>query len=100
MEAKKVVGLLLKEIIEISDDEDSLEDITLVENCTPKPSDKDMKYINQCEFCGFEAKANRRYMVLQLFKKHKETCSRKFKCSNCVFISKDRMVMRPACSYD
>ena len=62
-EAKKVVDIILKEIIEISDDEDALDGITLEENNTPK------MYINNCKFCGYETQAKKRYMAIQLLKK-------------------------------
>ena len=64
-----MVDILLKEIIEISDDEDSLDGLTLEENITPTSNENDKKYVNKCEFCGYEAQANKRYIALQLLKK-------------------------------
>ena len=89
LEAKKVVDNILKEIIEISDDEESLDGITLEEeNNTPKI------YINNCEFCGYETQAKKRYRTIQLLKKHKEICSKHLKCTRCDFSSNDRMDLR------
>ena len=89
-----MVNILLKEIFEISDDEDSLDGLTLEENITPTSNDNDKKYVNKCEFCGYEAQANKRYIALQLLKKHKEKHCTDLKCSKCGFNSNDRMVLR------
>ena len=49
VEAKKVVDLILNEIIEIDDNEESLEDITLEERCDTESGNSDKKYTNKCE---------------------------------------------------
>ena len=62
-EANKVVDLLLKEIIAIGDDEESIEEITLEEICE---SNDEKKYTNKCEVCAFETVASRRYIAIQM----------------------------------
>ena len=71
VEAKKIVDLIIEDIIEISDEEESLEDITLEETCVVSNASRDKKYTNKCEVCGFEATSNKRYLALQLLSKHK-----------------------------
>ena len=65
-EAKKVVNLLLKEIIEITDNEASDDDITLEENCIPDETNGEKKYTYTCDLCVFEVVAPKRYIALRL----------------------------------
>ena len=61
-----------------------------------------MKYRNKCEFCDFCIEGNRKYELIQLFLKHKESCflnkvkrtARNRKCSDCDFEGKDETNMK------
>ena len=79
-QAKKVVNLLLKEIIEITDDEDCDDGITLVENCNVVK-----RYSNMCNVCGFEVVSSKRYIPIQLLSNHKGKCFNNLKCPQCNF---------------
>ena len=60
------------------------------------------RYINQCDVCGFQVEAYRKYAVLQSMKRHRETCcgarmsktSLKLSCIKCDFKAQDSMIMR------
>ena len=71
VEANKVVNLLLNEIIEINDEDESLEEVTLEETCDESQSNR---YSNKCEACGFVAVVNKRNIVIQSLSKHKKSC--------------------------
>ena len=92
-EANKVVNLLLKEIVVISEDEESLDDVTLEEIGHPQVGNKEKKYINVCELCGFEAVATRRYNAIRQLSKHKETCQNGA-CIKCDFHVKDKITLK------
>ena len=93
-EAKKVVNLLLKKIIEITDDEDCDDGNTLVENCIPGETNVEKKYSNMCDVCGFEVVASKRYIAIQLLSKQKGKCFNNSKCPQCNFRSNDRVTMK------
>jgi hypothetical protein len=93
-EAKKVVNLILKEIIEISDDDESIDDITLEEKNDLETDDAGKKYSNECDICGFVATATRRYVAIRMLSKHKEACFRFTKCVECDFSAKDSEGMK------
>ena len=89
-EANKVVDLLLKEIMALGDDEECIEESTLEDNCESKDR---KQYTNKCEVCAFETVASRRYTVIQMMKKHKETCKTS-KCTICDFCVMDRVTLK------
>ena len=89
-EAKHVVEDILNEIIEISDEED-IEEVTLEETAVKKDLEK--RYVNECDICGYEVLANRKYVSLQMIKKHKETCMERT-CNLCDFIPKDKQQLK------
>ena len=98
MEADKIVDLLLNEIIEIieiNDDEECLDDITLeeVSSSMTGGNEDERKYICKCEFCAFEALSSKRYLAIQMLTKHKETCKTS-KCVKCDFCVTDKNIMK------
>ena len=77
-EATKVVDLILDEMIGV-ETEDSIEEtkeVTL--NEMPEDIDENVpkKYSNKCDNCEFEAKAGRKFKVLQILKQHRELCQK------------------------
>ena len=66
-DVKDVVDSLLDEVIQISEDDST----TLEESVNDNPEEK---YCSVCEYCGFEFKAKRKYLAVQLLLKHKEGC--------------------------
>ena len=84
----------MKEIIEISDDEESIDDIRLEEKNDLENDDAGKKYSNECDICGFLATATRRYVAIQMLSKHKESCFKIAKCVECDFSAKDSVVMK------
>ena len=84
-EVKNVVEDILKEVIEISDDEDK-DEVTLEETVSSIDPINEKKYENKCDLCGHEVVARRRYVTVQMILKHKETCVIK-SCTECDFIS-------------
>ena len=98
IEADKIVDLLLNEIIEIieiNDDEECLDDITLeeVSSSMTGGNEDERKYICKCEFCAFEALSSKRYLAIQMLTKHKETCKTS-KCVKCDFCVTDKNIMK------
>ena len=62
----------VKEVIEISDDDNSNDE------------SEEKKYTNACDSCDFKTETNRKYLSLQHIRKHKEQCSnRKSECVQC-----------------
>ena len=100
-EMKSVVDSILDEVIMISDDEDSMD-----ETISPSLDEvinvvEEKKYCNECGDCGLKLEAKRRYLVVQLLKKHKESCHGKnnnavFKtsCNLCDFKAKESYLLR------
>ena len=93
-EAKEVVELLLNDILEISDEDDSeIQIVTLAEE-----SERNMKtYTNKCDDCCFEAEAYKKYQTVQMMLKHKETCLTKkdhTKCEQCNYTAKNSLDMK------
>ena len=95
-EANKVVNLLLTEIIEISDDEDTLEEI-----CDVTTETMEKKYTKKCENCDYEVEATKRYVAIQILSKHKETCVKKasklsktINCDECDLEVMDKQKMK------
>ena len=59
-DVKDVVENILKEVVEISDDEE-LEEVTLEESVSKKDSKTVKKYVNTCDYCGLEITASIKY---------------------------------------
>jgi hypothetical protein len=64
-EVKNVVEDILKEVIEISDDEDK-DEVTLEETVSSIDPINEKKYENKCDLCGHEVVARRRYVTVQM----------------------------------
>ena len=104
-EANKVVNELLNDIIYINDDEGNAteSDEASLEELADNKSDKvEMKYINKCENCDYEAKADKKYLALQLLLNHKDSCCvnkmkkirKTTKCNQCDFIMNESSNMK------
>jgi hypothetical protein len=99
-EAKKVVNLLLNDIIDLTGEKDDsieeVDDITLDETCEGDLLDEPKQYNNKCENCEYVADAPRRYLVLKLLSKHKEKfcISKGKKCCKCDFEANEKMYMK------
>ena len=89
-EAKKIVDLLLNDIILISDeecDETDTENISLA-------SEKLKRYRKQCENCNFIANSDKKYNLVRIILDHKESCctnkmkkvKKMVKCDKCDFV--------------
>ena len=90
-EVIEVVEDLLREVIEISDEEVNLEESV---NDNYK---SDKRYSDKCGFCDFKVEATRKYTSLQMMLKHKEMCtfkSPKGTCPQCSLQMKDKNLMK------
>ena len=89
-DAAKVVNEILKDIIDLSkDEEDTLE------------ANTGMTYTRKCEECDYQAKENRKYLAVQSVLKHKESnCvnnvikGSKNKCEKCEFAINESSKMK------
>ena len=88
-EVSTVIENLLTDVIEISDDEGS---VTIDANVTLEES-VEKEYINACEHCDYRITASRKYIALQLVRKHKEECHFKT-CCDCEFRAKNLQEMK------
>ena len=84
------------ECILLSDDTDEDGDTALNE----KTGGKGKEYSDNCDVCDFQVKTNRKYELIQIVLKHKETCSfrkqrqRSKTCTDCNFEGKDELNMK------
>ena len=96
-EADKIVNHLINDIISLSDKEC---DSTMKEEETN--GNVELKYINKCDDCNYEAKADRKYKALQLISTHKLSCTlnvkkkvkKTGKCVECSFILNEPALMK------
>ena len=72
--------------------------MTLDETCEEESESVSNRYYNKCEKCDFTADGSKRYVALQLLKKHKETCkivkSNTRQCCNCDFETNNILIMK------
>ena len=86
-EVTEVVESLLKEVIDISEEEVTLED-------TVCGAIEEKKYTKMCEACDFKLEANKKYMLLQKLRHHKVSCLSRIQCSNCDIKVKDQQQVK------
>ena len=91
-EANKVVDLL-NEVVVIREDEESIEDVTIEENCETEACGLVKNYVSKCDLCGFDVTTIKKYLGIQKIAKHKEACSMR-KCDECDYFAKDKSNMK------
>ena len=91
-EANKVVNLL-NEAEVISDSEESIEDVTIGEDCDLQECELGKKYVSQCDLCGYDVTTTKKYLGIQRIGKHKEACSKR-NCVDCNYFAKDKSTMK------
>ena len=99
-EVNDVVECLLEEVILMGDggnktkivNDPSLEEMVI--------DTDDKKYSNVCDDCGLEFEANRKYLSVQLFLKHKDSCNGSINsllrtsCTKCGFTAKENYILK------
>ena len=103
-EAKKVVDLLVDEMVDITSknkhNDVEIEEVTLDETCGDVDDEALKKYYNKCDKCEYTADAPKRYVALQLHQKHKESdCASRtnkscVQCCQCEFIAYNSMIFK------
>ena len=91
-EANKVVNLL-NEVVVISEDEESIEDVTLEEDCDLEECELVKKYVSKCDLCGYDVTTTKKYLGIQIIAKHKEACIKR-NCVECGYYGKDKSTMK------
>ena len=104
-QANKIVDLLLDDVVDLTNDgEELIEEIEEGTLDETRGGLHEKRYFNKCDECDFVADASRRYVALQLLKKHKETCCNRknikygelgnLQCCKCDYEADDKMRLK------